>query len=106
MKIPTFLPTGAIAITLWLACQSGTERRDVRSPTAHPKPEPARTGDDQILGADNVSPSDKLEQGPRVSNRGVEPAGGWSVDNKGLHREREVSSPAHRRQGADAGTRK
>jgi hypothetical protein len=41
------------------------------------------------MGADNVSPGQKLKQGVRVGSEGVQPATGWALDAEGLHRERE-----------------
>ncbi|HEX2881845.1 MAG TPA: hypothetical protein VHO25_20105 [Polyangiaceae bacterium] len=75
-------PVLAGVFAAWLVCCAGSQRGPAQ-------PEPPRTADDQVVGADNVPPSDKLKQGVRVSNQGVQPAAGWTLDSSGLHRDRE-----------------
>lgn len=82
----------------WHLCCGGSHR-EAQGPQ---EPEPPRTADDQVIGADGVSPSQKLKQGVRVGSEGVQPATGWSLDGKGLHREREEHTNRGRR-SIDAG---
>ena len=66
------------------ACAPSSSEAPLRSPTRdYPLP-PPRTTDGQVVGADNVTPDEKLEQGPRAgSEEALSP--GWKADEKGLH---------------------
>ncbi|HEY6723959.1 MAG TPA: hypothetical protein VI197_08000 [Polyangiaceae bacterium] len=73
------LPLAAALLTgaLLLGCAAQPARdRPFRSPTRdYPHP-PTQTSDGEVVGADRMSPADKLEQGPT----GDRPAPGWSLD--------------------------
>lgn len=66
------------------SCAPSSSEAPLRSPTRdYPLP-PPRTSDGQVVGADNVPPEDKLQQGPHGgSENGLAP--GWRSDEKGLH---------------------
>lgn len=64
------------AFLIGCATTQSANDRPYRSPTRdYPHP-PAQTSDGEVVGADRVSPADKLEQGPT----GDRPAPGWSLD--------------------------
>jgi hypothetical protein len=66
------------------ACAPASSDAPLRSPTRDYPPPPSRTSDGQVVGADNVTPDEKLEQGPRAgSDEQLSP--GWKADEKGLH---------------------
>lgn len=61
----------------------------MRSPTRdYPNP-PPRTSDGEVVGADNVTPEEKLQQGPRAGTDGAALSPGWKADEKGLHYDRK-----------------
>lgn len=68
-----FAPLSLALTTLVLAC--GSPSNPPQSPTNDVRPPTTTTGDGKVLGADEVSPAQKLEQGPQLhSNEGLKPA--------------------------------
>jgi hypothetical protein len=78
-------PTGTFLLALvLLACQGRSEQGPkARSPTLDYQPPAPTTADGRTVGADNVRPADKLEEGPRVGSEN-RLAPGWKVNKQGL----------------------
>jgi len=86
-----FVRSGSLAVLLVTlcgglaaACGSSNPDAPLRSPTLdYRPPPPATAGDGEVVGADGVSPQDRLEEGPSAgSEPGLAP--GWKADEKGL----------------------
>lgn len=70
--IPRVSPVLAAALLL-AAC--GSPGNPPQSPTNDNTPPTTTTGDGKVLGADEVPPGQKLEQGPKLDSReGLKPA--------------------------------
>jgi hypothetical protein len=67
-------PCRALALSALLsAC--GSPANPPQSPTNDNTPPTTTTGDGKVIGADEVPPAQKLEEGPRLdSNDGLKPA--------------------------------
>jgi hypothetical protein len=66
----------SIALTLGsVLAACGSPASPPQSPTNDAQPPATSPGDGKVIGADQVSPAQKLEQGPTLDSRdGVEPA--------------------------------
>lgn len=83
------------AALLVAACAGPNNETSLRSPTRDYPPPPPRDVDGRVMGADNISPEDRLEQGARVGTKN-ELAPGWKADKeKGL-----TYDPERRKGGA------
>jgi hypothetical protein len=67
------------AVAMLLGC-AGPEDAPVRSPARDYRPEPVRTADGQVLGADGKDPSALLEEQGTTERA----APGWTLDEDGL----------------------
>jgi len=71
-RINPICMTLVIALSL-AAC--GAPASAPRSPTNDVQPPATTTGDGKVMGADNVPPAQKLEEGPTLDSRdGLKPA--------------------------------
>jgi hypothetical protein len=86
------------SVLILCACGGETSRSEPQRPPSDYGREVPRTADDQVMGADGVSPADKLRQGPKITGAGVEPAAGWGGEEEAHFH--EVHPP---RQKRDAG---
>jgi hypothetical protein len=68
-----------LALVASAAC-AGPEDAPVRSPARDYRPEPVRTADGQVLGADGKDPSALLEEQGTTDHA----APGWTLDEEGL----------------------
>ena len=66
-----------------LGCAPASSSAPLRSPTRDYPPPAPRTSDGAIVGADNVAPEDKLQQGARTGSE-TQLSPGWKADEKGL----------------------
>jgi hypothetical protein len=66
-------------VAVFVAC-AGPEDAPVRSPARDYRPEPVRTSDGQVLGADGKDPSALLEEQGTTDHA----APGWTLDEDGL----------------------
>jgi hypothetical protein len=79
------------------ACASGSRDTEyVRSPSLDYGREPPRTSDNRIVGADNVDPHDRLQEGAQVG-RPNELSPGWTAGEAGV-----VFRPEHKAGGYGA----
>lgn len=66
--------TMAVTLTVLLAA-CGAPANPPQSPINDHQPPSTSPGDGKMIGADNVSPAQKLEEGPKLDSRdGVKPA--------------------------------
>jgi len=67
------ISTLAALLALLAAC--GSPANPPQSPTNDVTPPTTTTGDGKVMGADQVSPGQKLEEGPQLNSRdGLKPA--------------------------------
>lgn len=71
--------TVLLAVLLALGCATDP-RKPLRSPARDYPPEPPRTSDGQVIGADGKAPSALLEEQGTTDH----PAPGWTLDERGL----------------------
>ena len=65
--------TRVLMATMALGC--GAPATAPKSPTNDAEPPATTTGNGEVMGADGVSPAQKMEQGPKIdSHDGVQPA--------------------------------
>lgn len=78
------LNAARVALVVWMVtgCASQEPNAPLRSPSRDYLPPEERTADGQVIGADNMRPGDKLEQGPRIGNENAL-APGWRRDEEG-----------------------
>jgi hypothetical protein len=76
MTQPARISLIASAVTLAaLLAACGSPANPPQSPINDAQPPAPRTGDGKMIGADEVSPAQKLEEGPQLNSReGVKPA--------------------------------
>jgi hypothetical protein len=67
------------ALVVACACATQTDK-PVRSPARDYRPEPPRTADGQVLGADGKDPGALLEESGTTDHA----APGWTLDDEGL----------------------
>lgn len=71
-RTPLLLAAVTLA-TLLAAC--GSPATPPQSPNNDVQPPATTTGDGKVMGADQVSPAQKLQEGPKLDSRdGVQPA--------------------------------
>jgi|GEM_PF-982129 len=73
----------ALVVSIIGGCASQEPNVPLRSPSRDYLPPEERTADGQVIGADNMRPADKLEQGARVGNENAL-APGWSAEEGGV----------------------
>jgi hypothetical protein len=65
----------SLIVTAVLLSACGSPSTPAHSPTNDVQPPATTTGDGKVMGADQVPPAQKLEQGPKLDSRdGAEPA--------------------------------
>lgn len=83
-SFPSWRRFGRAAFAGWLiasalsACAGGSSEAPLRSPTHDYPPPPPRESDGRVMGADNIPPGERLEQGAAVGTDN-ELAPGWQV---------------------------
>lgn len=80
---------------LVVACAPTETEAPLRSPTRDYPPPPPREPDGRVMGADNLSPEERLEQGAQVG-RDPKLAPGWKLDEE----KRPTFDPKQRKGGA------
>ena len=69
----SYIATGVTLSVLLAAC--GSPATPPQSPSNDVQPPATTTGDGKVIGADQVPPAQKLEEGPQLDSRdGVKPA--------------------------------
>lgn len=84
-----------LAASIAWACASTNPDAPLRSPTQDYPPPPPRESDGRTMGADNIPPGERLEQGARAGTDN-ELAPGWELDEQ----KRPRFDPEQRKGGA------
>jgi hypothetical protein len=65
-----------LALSVLLAACGQPQNSPTKSPINDVQPPTTTTGNGEVMGADRVSPGQKLEEGPKLdSQEGIKPAG-------------------------------
>jgi len=73
----------AVLALLSASCSPASSDAPLRSPTRDYPGPPPTTSDGEVIGADEVPPGDRLEEGARGGNESAL-SPGWKADEKGL----------------------
>jgi hypothetical protein len=80
MKALSCLGLCLIGAASLLSCRAPQPPTTPPSPTRDHSPPSTDPGDGEIIGADRVSPAQKLDEGPKVTGEGMKPADQPAVD--------------------------